>query len=71
MDAGILHAYLKGNCLECISIMILRGMANSDYVVSAGFTPKFKDKSTLLNISTFNMGPVREFNRSSYNNKLE
>ena len=37
--AGIPHAYLKGNILEC--------MANSDNVVRAGLTPKYKDISTL------------------------
>ncbi len=38
-SAGIPHAYLKGNILEC--------MANSDNVVRAGLTPKFKDINTL------------------------
>lgn len=37
--AGIPHAYIKGNIVEC--------MANSDNVVRAGLTPKFKDISTL------------------------
>lgn len=32
-DAGIPHAYIKGNIIEC--------MANSDNVVRAGLTPKF------------------------------
>ncbi|MBU1100808.1 MAG: mannose-6-phosphate isomerase, class I [Bacteroidetes bacterium] len=41
-DAGIPHAYLQGNIVEC--------MANSDNVVRAGLTPKFKDVKTLLNI---------------------
>lgn len=38
--AGIPHAYLKGNIIEC--------MANSDNVVRAGLTPKYKDVKTLL-----------------------
>ena len=37
--AGIPHAYIKGNIIEC--------MANSDNVVRAGLTPKFKDIKTL------------------------
>ncbi len=41
-DSGIPHAYLKGNIIEC--------MANSDNVVRAGLTPKFKDVDTLLEI---------------------
>lgn len=41
-DAGVPHAYLKGNIIEC--------MANSDNVVRAGLTPKFKDVETLSEI---------------------
>ncbi|MCK5456453.1 MAG: mannose-6-phosphate isomerase, class I [Melioribacteraceae bacterium] len=41
-NAGVPHAYLKGDIVEC--------MANSDNVVRAGLTPKFKDVNTLLNI---------------------
>ena len=41
-DAGVPHAYLSGNIVEC--------MANSDNVVRAGFTNKFKDVETLLDI---------------------
>ncbi len=37
--AGIPHAYIEGNIIEC--------MANSDNVVRAGLTPKFKDINTL------------------------
>lgn len=40
--AGIPHAYLKGNIIEC--------MANSDNVVRAGLTNKFMDKRTLLDM---------------------
>jgi mannose-6-phosphate isomerase len=41
-NAGVPHAYIKGNIIEC--------MANSDNVVRAGLTKKFKDVETLLNI---------------------
>jgi mannose-6-phosphate isomerase len=37
--AGIPHAYIEGNIVEC--------MANSDNVVRAGLTPKYKDIKTL------------------------
>jgi mannose-6-phosphate isomerase len=40
--AGVPHAYIKGNIIEC--------MANSDNVVRAGLTNKIKDVETLLNI---------------------
>ncbi|MBN1246200.1 MAG: mannose-6-phosphate isomerase, class I [Anaerolineae bacterium] len=40
--AGVPHAYLKGNIVEC--------MANSDNVVRVGLTPKFRDAKTLLKI---------------------
>jgi mannose-6-phosphate isomerase len=40
--AGIPHAYLQGNIVEC--------MANSDNVVRVGLTPKFKDAQALLDI---------------------
>jgi len=46
--AGIPHAYLKGNIVEC--------MANSDNVVRAGLTPKFKDIDQLANILTYQFG---------------
>jgi mannose-6-phosphate isomerase len=49
IDADIPHAYLKGNIVEC--------MANSNNVVRAGLTPKFKDVETLVDILTYEMGP--------------
>jgi mannose-6-phosphate isomerase len=49
IKADIPHAYLKGNIVEC--------MANSDNVVRAGLTPKFKDVETLVDILTYEMGP--------------
>lgn len=45
MEANEPHAYIKGNCIEC--------MANSDNVIRAGFTNKFKDVHTLINVYTF------------------
>lgn len=42
LEAGIPHAYLTGNIVEC--------MANSDNVVRIGLTPKFKDIATLIKI---------------------
>ncbi len=48
LKAGIPHAYLKGNIIEC--------MANSDNVVRAGLTPKFKDIGTLVDILTYENG---------------
>jgi mannose-6-phosphate isomerase len=47
-SAGIPHAYLKGNIVEC--------MANSDNVVRAGLTPKFKDVKQLTKILTYDFG---------------
>jgi len=41
-NAGVPHAYLRGNIIEC--------MANSDNVVRAGLTPKYKDVKTLSKI---------------------
>ena len=40
--AGIPHAYLGGNIIEC--------MANSDNVIRAGLTPKFQDVDNLLSL---------------------
>jgi mannose-6-phosphate isomerase len=41
------HAYLSGDCVEC--------MACSDNVVRAGLTPKFIDKETLYEMLTYRM----------------
>ncbi|KAL0270585.1 UNVERIFIED_CONTAM: hypothetical protein PYX00_007943 [Menopon gallinae] len=54
------HAYLSGECMEC--------MANSDNVVRAGLTPKLKDVTTLcqmLSYTTYSSSdvifkPIRE-----------
>ena len=45
------HAYISGECVEC--------MATSDNVVRAGLTPKFKDVSTLCGMLTYIDGPPR------------
>nr|BBN79882.1 mannose-6-phosphate isomerase [Hyaloperonospora arabidopsidis] len=42
------HAYLSGDCIEC--------MACSDNVVRAGLTPKFMDKETLHSMLTYHTG---------------
>lgn len=46
------HAYISGDIVEC--------MAASDNVVRAGFTPKFKDVDTLVNMLTYSYAPVAE-----------
>lgn len=46
--AGVPHAYLEGNIVEC--------MANSDNVVRAGLTPKYRDVETLTTLLTYEMG---------------
>ncbi|XP_066908088.1 mannose-6-phosphate isomerase [Halyomorpha halys] len=43
--AGVPHAYIKGDCVEC--------MACSDNVVRCGLTPKLKDVNVLLEILDF------------------
>lgn len=46
LPAQIPHAYLSGDCIEC--------MACSDNVIRAGLTPKFKDVNTLLTMLNYN-----------------
>ena len=48
--AGVPHAYLKGNIVEC--------MANSDNVVRVGLTSKFKDTPALLEVMQVDPNPV-------------
>ncbi|KAM0668203.1 hypothetical protein ACQRIT_000685 [Beauveria bassiana] len=50
--ADDIHAYVSGDIMEC--------MAASDNVVRAGFTPKFKDVSTLVDMLTYNYAPIEE-----------
>ncbi|XP_058063970.1 probable mannose-6-phosphate isomerase [Anopheles bellator] len=49
LPANVPHAYLEGDCVEC--------MACSDNVVRAGLTPKFKDVETLLRLVSYEGGP--------------
>jgi mannose-6-phosphate isomerase len=53
-EAGVPHAYIKGNIIEC--------MASSDNVVRAGLTPKFKDVKTLLDIITYGFSKYEVMN---------
>lgn len=46
--AGMPHAYISGNIVEC--------MANSDNVIRAGLTSKFKDINTLLELIDYTPG---------------
>lgn len=50
--ADDIHAYVSGDIIEC--------MAASDNVVRAGFTPKFKDVDTLVDMLTYNYAPIDE-----------
>lgn len=52
LKADDIHAYLDGDIMEC--------MAASDNVVRAGFTPKFKDISTLSSMLTYSYAPIEE-----------
>jgi mannose-6-phosphate isomerase len=52
LKADDIHAYLSGDIIEC--------MAASDNVVRAGFTPKFKDVSTLISMLTYSYAPISE-----------
>ncbi len=50
LDAGNLHAYLRGTGVEL--------MANSDNVLRGGLTPKHVDVNELLSVLDFSDGPV-------------
>ncbi len=43
IPAGVLHAYIRGNIVEC--------MTNSDNVIRAGLTTKFKDYQALATVT--------------------
>lgn len=45
LAANVPHAYLSGDCIECMSC--------SDNVIRAGLTPKFKDVENLLSMLTY------------------
>ncbi|KAL4179085.1 hypothetical protein AMTRI_Chr13g118320 [Amborella trichopoda] len=48
LDANEPHAYIHGECIEC--------MATSDNVVRAGLTPKYRDVQTLCSMLTYKRG---------------
>jgi mannose-6-phosphate isomerase len=48
IEAGLPHAYLEGDIVEC--------MTNSDNVVRAGLTPKFRDVEALVQILSYHTG---------------
>ncbi|ELU00241.1 hypothetical protein CAPTEDRAFT_229052 [Capitella teleta] len=52
LEANLPHAYLSGDCMEC--------MACSDNVVRAGLTPKFKDVPTLCSMLKYDCKPANE-----------
>jgi mannose-6-phosphate isomerase len=52
LQADDIHAYVSGDIIEC--------MAASDNVVRAGFTPKFKDVQTLVDLLTYQYAPIEE-----------
>lgn len=49
LGAKVPHAYLSGDCIECMSC--------SDNVVRAGLTPKFKDVENLLSMLIYDGAP--------------
>jgi mannose-6-phosphate isomerase len=53
LAARLPHAYLSGDCVEC--------MATSDNVVRAGLTPKLRDVPTLLDLVAYEFGPPGAF----------
>ncbi len=52
LQADDIHAYVSGDIIEC--------MAASDNVVRAGFTPKFKDVATLVDMLTYSYAPIEQ-----------
>jgi len=54
ISAGIPHAYISGNIIEC--------MTNSDNVVRIGLTNKYKDVAALLEILDFSPNEVQVVN---------
>lgn len=51
LSANDPHAYLSGDCIEC--------MATSDNVVRAGLTPKFRDVNTLCEIINYSCSSAK------------
>eukprot|EP00802_Teleaulax_amphioxeia_P012147 Tamp_12185.p1 GENE.Tamp_12185~~Tamp_12185.p1 ORF type:complete len:435 (+),score=103.53 Tamp_12185:251-1555(+) len=54
LGANLPHAYISGDCMEI--------MATSDNVVRAGFTPKFKDVNTLVDMLQYTCGDTPVMN---------
>ncbi|XP_052617626.1 mannose-6-phosphate isomerase [Peromyscus californicus insignis] len=52
LEANVPHAYLKGDCVEC--------MACSDNTVRAGLTPKFIDVTTLCEMLNYTPSPSKD-----------
>jgi mannose-6-phosphate isomerase len=52
LEANVPHAYLKGDCVEC--------MACSDNTVRAGLTPKFIDVPTLCEMLSYTPSPSKD-----------
>ncbi|KAM9183820.1 mannose-6-phosphate isomerase isoform 1-T1 [Dugong dugon] len=52
LEANVPHAYLKGDCVEC--------MACSDNTVRAGLTPKFIDVPTLCDMLNYTPSPSKD-----------
>ncbi len=61
-QAGVPHAYIKGNIIEC--------MANSDNVVRAGLTNKFKDVKTLLDIIKYDFAKYEILNEEQKEDEI-
>lgn len=59
LDANEPHAYLSGECVEC--------MATSDNVVRAGLTPKYRDTQTLCAMLSYGQGPPKILSGVSIN----
>ncbi|XP_063099418.1 mannose-6-phosphate isomerase isoform X5 [Cavia porcellus] len=52
LEANVPHAYLEGDCVEC--------MACSDNTVRAGLTPKFIDVPTLCDMLSYTPSPSKD-----------
>ena len=61
-DAGIPHAYINGNIIEC--------MANSDNVVRAGLTNKFKDIDVLLEVLNYQFDHYKIINEKQESDEV-
>lgn len=63
LRANDVHAYISGGILlmwNVLTVDVVECMAASDNVVRAGFTPKYKDISTLTSMLTYNSAPADE-----------